>query len=730
MKRIQPLCFLFITLLFFPVVAHAQLSSGVLDPTRAIDWTSAGAGAIPTYAQCGPTITAYNGTTDRINNALAGTGSGYTGCAPPYAIVLGSGTFNLAPGGATGNGITIYRSRVALRGQGANSTFLVFGRGALGGCDGLNPSICLISPPTGGGPAYADPQAPYNTGNWTAGYSQGATTITISQTGGTTAPFVGASMFLLQRADGRTRASDTNQVFYCTQAPDCTQAGQAGIAYAEWEMVTVTSVSGSGPYTLGISPGLYAPNWSSGHSPQVQWPNAVFSTGMGLENLSVDSSANTGATPAVIAAFSVQNSWVRRVRVVQVAAPANWSGNTNRRIKLESVHNFTIRDSYLVGKAGRDDYGIDYYIAFNNLAENNIIQNVGTPLITELGSGNVWSYNFTVNNNWGSNGGCSPHPTPCWMQGSIYGHSTDEHYALAEGNIAFGQEFENYFGHGFFITAFRNLFFGMQQSGNTNQGAQTVPVFVYGLNRYFNFVGNVLGFPGFHTTYQSVGGRSSANCQFSIYAIGYGGNCAPGNGVSSPLDDTLVANTSLTTLLRWANYDTVTGANRFCGNSSDTGWSTTCGSTSEVPTGITPYSNAVPTKGDTGAGQSTLPASWVYASQPAWWPNGKAWPPIGPDVTSGNVGTCTGGSYSSSLALSGGQCTGGAFAVGWNSHAVSIPAMDCYLNTMGGNPNGTTGDTINGRANTPLAFDATACYGGSFSSQGPNAPTNIVIVVN
>ena len=95
------------------------------------------------------------------------------------------------------------------------------------------------------------------------------------------------------------------------------------------------------------------------------------------------------------------------------------------------------------------------------------------------------------------------------------------------------------------------------------------PVILMAQNRFFNIVGNVLGTPaitygyttGTNQIYPSIGGSES-----STYTV--------------PADSNV-----LRTLMRWGNYDTATGAARWCGNSSDSGWSTTCASTSEVPSG-------------------------------------------------------------------------------------------------------------------------------------------------
>ena len=121
-----------LTLFFLLCSGHldAQAWSGIIDPSRAIDWSNVGIpGGIPTNrTQCGSTIAAYTGTADAINNALAA-------CSSNQYVLLGSGTFNLSSGITFGN-----RSNLTLRGAGADQTFIVFtGSGA---CGGLSADAC------------------------------------------------------------------------------------------------------------------------------------------------------------------------------------------------------------------------------------------------------------------------------------------------------------------------------------------------------------------------------------------------------------------------------------------------------------------------------------------------------------------------------------------------------------------------------------------------------------
>jgi hypothetical protein len=182
----------------------------------------------------------------------------------------------------------------------------------------------------------------------------------------------------------------------------------------------------------------------------------------------------------------------------------------------------------------------------------------------------------------------------------------------------------------------------------------------------------VLGTSGFDNTYSQV----SFNNSTSIFTIGAGN---PGSSPAVP-DDPKVA----TTLMRWGNWDTVTNAVRWCGNSADPGWTTTCSSTSEVPSGISPYPNPVPSN-------QNLPASFYMTSRPSWWPSAKAWPPIGPDVSGGNVSGTAG-------------------------HAYTIPAQDCYT-SMGGPSDG---------SGSVLSFNADTCYAQSGGGDPPAPPSNLI----
>src|ERR1700690_2712685 len=154
--------------------------------------------------------------------------------------------------------------------------------------------------------------------------------------------------------------------------------------------------------------------------------------------------------------------------------------------------------------------------------------------------------------------------------------------------------------------------------------------------RFENAIGNSIG-STLLTNYQSTHSSPQANFVFEFN----------NNTTSDPLVQS--------SAMRWGNYDNVTGAVRWCGNSSDTGWSSTCASTSEVPTSLAgnaaPFDNTVPST-------ETLPASFFLPTTAhpsggtglSWWKVCKTWtsfptscssaqtqpfPVAGPDVTGG-----------------------------------------------------------------------------------------------
>src|SRR2546427_2935598 len=119
----------FIVILVVPAIfatdpAQAQPWSGIIDPSRAIDWSQAGVpGGIPPQSsrtQCGSPIGQTNDASV-IQNAL-------NACGPNQYVKLGAGTFNLS------TGVNVTNNNTTLRGSGPDQTILKFSGGS--GCIG------------------------------------------------------------------------------------------------------------------------------------------------------------------------------------------------------------------------------------------------------------------------------------------------------------------------------------------------------------------------------------------------------------------------------------------------------------------------------------------------------------------------------------------------------------------------------------------------------------------
>ena len=557
--------------------ARAQNANAVLAASRQVDWSHAGLTAgIPNRTTVCSTLQP-GATAAQINSAIAG-------CPAGQVVFLAAGTYNIS-GGITFGG----RSNVTLRGAGPESTILVFS--SANSCNGLWADICVAGSNSIWAQSVQVQPGGSNAANWTAGYAQGTTQITLDNVAG-----IGAgSTIILDQANDTT---DNGQFFVCdnyvsaTPGPgNChlgTETGSPGrtingVDHSQQQIVRVTGVSG---HLVTISPGLYASNWSSAKSPGAWWTGPQIA-GVGIEALSLNHN-NSSNVASGVSFDSAYQCWVKDVKSLD--------SNRNHVWLFQSSH-IQVQDSYFYGTLHNQakSYGVEYYQTSDDLIVNNIFQHVTTPIMVGPSAGVVAAYNYTVDMAY-----IQP---PSWMAASIALHDAGAMFDLFEGNV--GNELLQDAVHGTNDTAtvFRNYFSGLEP-GKT---AATNPISAMTHGRYSNLIGNVLGSPGYHTVYEdsSVGQKGSVN--LSIYVLGYNGYLE-GNWPDL-LYDPLVH----TTLMRWGNYDTVTGKVQW--------------NPSEVPSALTAYANSVPTS-------QSLPASFFLSSKPSWWGT-MPWPAIGPDVTGG-----------------------------------------------------------------------------------------------
>lgn len=538
-------------------------------------WAAAGAGTIPTSrARCttgtGTSVLASTSTAAQINTAISG-------CDANHYVELGAGTFTLSAG-LTFSG----KNNISLRGQGSDSTFLVFS--GTDTCKGTSASICAPSLDT----SYW--QSPSNVADLTGTFSRGQTTLTFS------------SVTSLQVGDPVTfdltdDVSDSGDIYICQSASDCAIDGASSaqrVGRAQQQLVTVTAINGS---DVTFSPGLYMPNWSSGRTPQAWWATDPIK-GIGIEDLSMDH-----ATPAAaVEFFNCVGCWLQRVRSIQPG---------RAHVLLFHSTRITIRDSYFYEGADHasQSYGVEIGPGGDCLIENNIFQLVTAPVtVNGSGSGCVVAYNFSINHKYTGGGGNT------WQSHGLFMHAGGIDYILAEGNIGPGMYSDSFHGSHHFITAFRNDWSGYQPEPGATPTGNTIPMILYPYSRFYNLVCNVLGNSSRHIQYESLTGNT--NRDKTIYVLGTDGDAG-----NIPPEDTNVDRTTL----RWGNWDVVSASNVASAN--DTAgikWDS-----SEVPSGITNYANPVP-------GSQTCPSSLYLSAKPSRF-GSVAWPGIGPDITSGNI---------------------------------------------------------------------------------------------
>jgi hypothetical protein len=654
-----------------------SLAAGVLSPERFSAWNPGVQGGIPTTrTQCTNTncmTVTTNGaasTSAQINAAIAS--------APANSyVLLPAGTYTNATGC-----ILLGVSNVTLRGAGANQTFLA--PTSTSGCGG---SIGMVSTANGEGSPQNGPVAV--SGN----VVQGATSVTLASVPNLK---VGNPMILDQLDptcdNGGIFVNGTGSGYTCTPTapglggPYSEDGGGNGIrggsgcggsptgCYHQQQIVEVTSCNGvttagtactGTNVVVGFFPGLHMPNWSTANMFAWWATNPIQSDG--VEDLSVNSANNSGANSIEIE--NCQGCWVKGVTSQQ---------SSEAHVQMLYANFTTVRNNYFFFTQGAStvSYGVECLACSDSLVENNIFQAVTTPQINNgTSTGNVWGYNFTVNGYYTSANYSIP------AHGD---HAAGSDTNLVEGNISDGMTGDNIHGTGNMMTFFRNYYAVQPEcwiSGSTYvatiYGACTGGITVmqvYAFHRFYSLIGNILGTTGITTTYcngtsSCTGGYTANNS--NVLGVGYGNTVAN--------DPNTVA-----TITLWGNADPVTGYSSPRFNCTEVAQFPASGTATSAMYGVQfPYFNPCPSS-------HTLPASFYYSSKPSWWPSGKPWPIIGPDVTGGNV-------------------------VGVNGLVYTNPAEDCYLNVLGGNVDGTT---------AVLSFNETTCYGGNSTGGGQTQPSS------
>jgi hypothetical protein len=585
MRRFSHLFALFSLLLLCSRPSFGQAWSGILAPSRAIDWSNTGIpGGIPDggWSNCATTAcnTAYsNPTAANINSACAS--------APSDTVVrIPAGTYTLSAS------IACNTNHVVLRGAGPTQTTVVLnGHNILMG----NGSGNQGTPPGGLGTTSLST------------LTAGSTVLTVGSTSGLSAGQVVEIDELNDTYVNPTGNAGNENATRCSSPLNffgCSTRSQM-----EW--VRIASVnSGSNQITIA-APGL-SKTYSSSLTPQIfYWSTTGVYSYDGVENMKVDAGTSTTSNFAVALVFC-DECWVKNVTVVNA-----------HRAGIYCFMSFQdeIQNNYLSASNGAGaptEYGIECDRCFMSRIENNIEFGVTTPLITESAYGDVVAYNYTLRT-------VVDNAFP-----ALDTHRSHVYDELYEGNVESAIiDWDNVWGSSSMNTAFRNYARG-DEPNSTNY---RTPIAVQANQRYINIVGNVLGLTGgFYNTYECDSANRQGEDNY-IYDLGYTDGCVNG----SLTDYDTVAESSL---MRWGNWDAQTYA--ASGSSHGTRWCTGSGTGSP---GVDAY-NAACTVSETGSGDPTfpglsspsimLPNSLYLSSQPSWWTTTwgtPIWPPIGPDVT-------------------------------------------------------------------------------------------------
>jgi len=492
------------------------------------------------------------------------------GCASGTVVQLLAGTYTVPS--------TIYvPSGVVLRGQasaGTNATIIALA------ASGRGPVLAI-------GPTDVFDQTCYNNSNYTtfvgdlavdAIQEQNEISIAAKNT-----TFAVGDFALIDQADDTSIISvgDSNGSFSRKQGRTLSQ---------RVEIVSVDSAKG----ILTLADPVHW-TFKTSQKAQIIKGNYPVTKWAGIEHIWVQGGKGLGDWLGRMAGgIDVSNAAYCWVKDVQTDGTSN-----GMHITLTGTNRCVVRDSHFHNSAqygfGQDNYGIVVRCAgADNLVENNIARYMNKPILfNNSGGGNVVGYNY-ADNEWSldSNSGDQ------FQESSIDVHCTFPHMELIEGNYAAHVGASTTHGNAGYLTYFRNYVSSQQAPGpivwslpELPQTGNVMALQIDATDHHMTAIGNVLG----STTNAALGVPVSlGTADLSKVYMAYGDNGTPAIFSLGPKTDV-----SVTTLWWHGNFDTVNGKVMW----------------------------------NPGLATQTLPASLYYASKPAWWPTGSAWPWTGPDVT-------------------------------------------------------------------------------------------------
>lgn len=561
-------------LLFASTPSHGQAWTGILEPARAINWTTVGIpGGIPNRTSICATVTPSM-STSAIQSAI-------DNCPVGQVVSFAAGTFNISSIHVT-KGVT-------LRGQGPTQTYL-----------NVSGNILLGHHGDGGYPQNGYPV------NWTGGLTRGSTVLAVASTSGMSA---GQTIILDQRNPAWVKTLGYNGE--CGSSNTCGRRDVSpwwwggGSTRAQGQMNKIVSVDSATQITVK-DPVAYT--HTSGLSPQVfRWSSSLYGAGnrqgAGIENMRVFSNGNS---------YTIDIAWcdycyAKNVSIIQ---------NARSAIRAYWSYGFVIRDSYIssTNTGAPTQYGFEILMSSNGLLENNIIYTVTAAIMPQASYGIVYGYNYSFNRSalLGGDGNQFADGAPHLAQNSFH---------LFEGNSFATINWDMIWGSASHGTLFRNRLNGRHPS----KTAYTRAVEISAWNRYMNVVANVLGTTGHHTVYRCKYAGDWVNTNSgAIYDIAEAHSCSGPNNANVSYDAT-----TYSSLMRWGNWDAVTYAAN--GNTNGIRYCTASGQGNSACT-ESELGSGDPTFPALANPATSFPPSFYLGAKPAWFGNAP-WPAIGPDVT-------------------------------------------------------------------------------------------------
>lgn len=518
----------FSTLIFsaFFLCAHAQLWSGIIPSSRAVDWTQVGIpGGIPARAQCGSTIVA-GASQSTIQTAL-------NNCASAHPVTSKSpsdgGFVLLGPGTFTVDTLSI-PNNVTLRGSGANQTILseTGSSTAVISMVGTEPNISSAT-------------------QITSGATAGSQSLTVASNSGFV---VGGIMVVTQPNTGAvTNVGSGGSCTWCDGWTD--QSGPMN----QGQIVQITSINGT---TIGFTPALFN---TLSNSPVAVVTRTTPREYAGVENLQLYAN-NTGHT---------YNIWMDSCAYCWAdGVEGNYVDGNGDQAAIsfgfrDQISNSYFSDGYQHTSGATENEILLAYKTSNSLIQNNILERLQTAVDVGYGSaGNVIAYNYME-------GGFDQSSALLGGTGTTYTHGAHPEFNLFEGNVMPSMYSDSVWGSSQYLTFFRNWAKGtgftcapatgrgvVNCSGSSGvwQTEAARSGEIDGLSTDDNFIGNVLG-----SAEQSALGLTLATKALwpttrSWDTVAYGwtfGYTSIGDSGSNSLDSTTAYDTALFN----GNYDNI-----------------------------------------------------------------------------------------------------------------------------------------------------------------------------